>query len=285
MELMQLNYFTSDSNFPFFIQYGTHKERMFLHSHEDFCELVLVLEGSATHIVADERYTIQKYDVFVISNDTVHGYEDVTDFKICNIMFQMDEMFSKSFDIWKLEGFHALFVIEPYLAKDKLFQSRLRLTPPQFHEIELLIQRMVKEYQEKPDGWKTFLHTNFITLALELSRSYQIPHSTENLPLLHLIKPISYIEKHYMEPISLETLAKEANLSSRQLTRLFHKAYHTSPGNYLLQFRIQKAKTILNYSELSICDTAYQCGFNDSNYFSRQFQKLTGYTPTQYRRK
>lgn len=284
MKLMYLKYFTTDSNFPFYIQYGTHDERMMLHMHADFCELVIVLEGTATHIVSNEKYTVQKGDVFVISNDTVHGYEDAKNFVICNIMFQMDDMFSKSYDIWKLEGFHALFVIEPYLAKDCLFQSCLRLSLSQFNVIEHLVQKMMKEYQEKSDGWMTSLNNNFILLALELSRAYNINPNAENKLLMQLIKPISYIENFYMESITMDLLARQANLSSRQLTRLFQRAYHTSPGNYLLQFRIQKAKTLLNYSELSICDIAYQCGFNDSNYFSRQFQNLIGLTPTQFRK-
>lgn len=284
MKILYLKYFTTDSNFPFFIQYGHHDEEMILHSHADFSELVIVLDGTATHIVANEKYLVQKGDVFVINNDTIHGYENAINFKICNIMFQLNETFPMTYDIWQLEGFHALFVIEPYLAKDHLFQNRLRLFLPQFNEIEFLTQKMLKEYQDKTSGWKTFLLTNFIELALYLSRAYQIHTNTESAQLLQLIKPITYIEKNYMESITMDLLSKQANLSSRQLTRLFQDAYHMSPGNYLIQFRIQKSKILLNYSDLSISDIAYQCGFNDSNYYSRQFRTIMGITPTQFRK-
>jgi AraC-like DNA-binding protein len=284
MKAMYLKYFTTDSNFPFFIQYGHHEDQMILHSHADFSELVIVLEGSATHIIANEKYTVQKGDVFVINNDTIHGYENAHNFRICNIMYQLNETFSMSYDIWQLEGFHALFVIEPYLAKDHLFQNRLRLSLSQYNEIEPLTLKMLKEYEDKLNGWKTFLHINFISLALFLSRAYQIPTSIESGRLLQIIKPISYIEKHFMEPITIDLLAKQANLSPRQLTRIFQETYGTSPGNYLLEFRIQKSKNLLNYSDLSICDIAYQSGFNDSNYYSRQFRNLIGITPTQFRK-
>jgi Transcriptional regulator containing an amidase domain and an AraC-type DNA-binding HTH domain len=284
MKLISLNYFTTDTNFPFFIQYGTHDQKMVVHSHADFSELVIVLDGNATHIVANEKFQIHKGDVFVISNDTVHGYEDAIDFKICNIMFRMDHIFSKRYDIWNLEGFHALFVIEPYLSKDYLFQSHLKLPLPQLSRTEELIKHMIEEYENKLEGWETFIQANFITLALELSRSYQINSATDNHHLIDLIKPVSYIEKHYAETITIDSLAQQANISSRQLSRLFQEVYHCSPGNYLLHFRIQKAKSILCYSKDSICNIAYQCGFNDSNYFSRQFQKQTGITPSQYRK-
>ena len=46
-----LNWFTQDETFPFFIQYGTHDEDLCLHTHADFSELVIVLSGTATHVV------------------------------------------------------------------------------------------------------------------------------------------------------------------------------------------------------------------------------------------
>ena len=48
---MPLEAFTQDESFPFFIQYGEHEESMYLHGHDAYLELVIVLSGSATHIV------------------------------------------------------------------------------------------------------------------------------------------------------------------------------------------------------------------------------------------
>ena len=53
---MPLEAFTQDESFPFFIQYGEHEESMYLHGHDAYLELVIVLSGSATHIVDNERY-------------------------------------------------------------------------------------------------------------------------------------------------------------------------------------------------------------------------------------
>ena len=84
-----LNWFTQDETFPFFIQYGTHDEDLCLHTHADFSELVIVLSGTATHVVDGEEYPIRKGDVFVISNNTAHGYKHPKNFHICNIMFHL----------------------------------------------------------------------------------------------------------------------------------------------------------------------------------------------------
>ena len=80
MYKMKMEYFTKDRMFPFYIQYGFHEESMYLHVHDSFSELVIVLNGSAKHIVNDEEFYISQGDVFIIGSDTFHGYQDTQDF-------------------------------------------------------------------------------------------------------------------------------------------------------------------------------------------------------------
>ena len=91
--------FTKSEDFPFFIQYGYHDSECYLHGHEDFSELVIVLEGSAEHTVGTEHYPISKGDVFVINQDTEHGFTGVSDFRICNIMFRPEVLFEHIYNI------------------------------------------------------------------------------------------------------------------------------------------------------------------------------------------
>ncbi|GJM83763.1 hypothetical protein HMSSN139_62590 [Paenibacillus sp. HMSSN-139] len=81
MTNVYLNWFTRDEQFPFFIQYGGHEEDTFDHSHADFSELVIVLNGHATHIVNNEESFIKKGNVFVINGSTSHAYKDPQDLK------------------------------------------------------------------------------------------------------------------------------------------------------------------------------------------------------------
>jgi AraC family transcriptional regulator, L-rhamnose operon regulatory protein RhaS len=284
MIAIPLESFTNDMTFPFFIQFGTHDEKMMMHSHADFSELVIILDGTATHIVENERYQISKGDVFVISNDTVHGYESAENFHICNIMFRLENVFPKNYDIWNLPGFHALFVIEPYITRDHSFQSRLKLSMLQLEHLKEQLTAMLEEYSKQTEGRKTYLLTSFLMIALELSRQYEMKPDSDQQQYVHLANAVSYIEKNYAEYITIDLLAKQAHLSSRQFSRLFREVYHDSPGNYLLHFRIQKAKVLLCNCELTIAEIAYQCGFNDSNYFSRQFLSATGVTPRTFRK-
>lgn len=78
MNDMKLSYFTNDESFPLFVQFGAHDVPLFVHGHEDFYELVTVLDGSAEHIVDGERSVISKGDVFVIGEWISHGLTTLT---------------------------------------------------------------------------------------------------------------------------------------------------------------------------------------------------------------
>jgi AraC-like DNA-binding protein len=283
MTEMKLSYFTNDESFPLFIQYGNHNEDLLIHTHKDFSELVIVMNGSAKHIVNDETFHIKKGDVFVISNNTAHGYKDTENFRICNIMYRSENILSADYDIKKNAGFHALFVLEPYFAKEHNFKSRLMLKPKDFEKIHILTDIMLSEYQSKADGWQTLLEGSFMTLVVILSRLYSFGNSSDKIDIINIAMSISYIESHYTEDISIDVLAKISHYSPRHFTRIFIATYHTTPLNYIISLRINHACSLLKESRLLISDIALQCGFSDSNYFCRIFKKRTGLTPKQFR--
>ncbi|MDR3593749.1 AraC family transcriptional regulator [Clostridium sp.] len=283
MTEMKLSYFTNDESFPLFIQYGNHNEDLLIHTHKDFSELVIVMNGSAKHIVNDENFHIKKGDVFVISNNTAHGYEDTENFRICNIMYRSENILSADYDIKKNAGFHALFVLEPYFAKEHNFKSRLMLKPKDFEKIHILTDIMLSEYQSKAEGWQTLLKGSFMTLAVMLSRLYSFGNSSDKIDIINIAMSISYIESHYTEDISIDVLAKISHYSPRHFTRIFIATYHTTPLNYIISLRINHACSLLKESRLLISDIALQCGFSDSNYFCRIFKKRTGLAPKQFR--
>lgn len=282
MKVMYLNYFTQDAGFPFFIQYGHHEDSLTLHTHEDFNELTIVLSGTATHRVNDEKYLIKKGDMFVIGEHIAHGFENPHDFTICNIMYRLNTLLLAKHDVTDLAGFHALFVIEPYFNKDGKFKSRLQLSLSQFEVVNPIIASMINEYGTRREGWKTSIYADFLKLVVLLSRWYHINENTNDV-VLSIALPIAYIGKHFTESISVAVLAKQANMSVRHFSRIFRNVYNVSPKNYIIQLRIQHSYMLLRDRGLSISEVAFESGFSDSTYYTRQFKKLTGFTPGQYR--
>lgn len=283
MEQYHLRYFTRDEEFPFFIQYGFHKEDLEMHTH-DFYELVIVLNGTAIHMVNQEEYLIQKGDVFVLSGSIAHGYRNTSDFHICNVMFRPEYFYPQMLDVKRSVGFHALFVIEPQRTKDNKFQSRLRLSMATYEQIYPLLASMIHTITYQPFAYQTQLYAHFLQLITILCNEYTLLSEQRNDGVLNLARLVSFMENHFQEPMTVPQLAQLSGFSERHFTRLFQATYQISPLQYLLKIRIRHASSLLRLSTLSISEIAYACGFEDSNYFSRQFHKTMGYSPKEYRR-
>lgn len=93
-----------------------------------------------------------------------------------------------------------------------------------------------------------------------------------------------YIDIHYMEDISLNSMAKYFSYSPSHLIRCFNQAYQISPMQYLKKLRIKKAAQLLLNSDSSIQSIGEKVGLSTPSYFIREFKKETGMTPAQYRK-
>lgn len=281
MNNMKLSYFTNDESFPLFVQFGEHDIPLFNHGHEDFYELVTVLNGSAEHVVDGERSTISKGDVFVIGNGISHGFEEPHSLRICNIMYRPEMLFPGDSDIRQLPGFHALFLLEPYFSSTQHFQSRMKLTPADFTQIQPLLDIAEAEYTSSSPGRKTMLLAVVRQLAVILSRRYDCPEKPREIS--GIADAAAFMETSYADSISISDVIEHSHYSQRHFIRLFTSAYGMTPQRYLLDVRIRHAGAMLRDSALPVTEIALQCGFGDPNYFSRIFRKYTGNSPSEFR--
>lgn len=101
---------------------------------------------------------------------------------------------------------------------------------------------------------------------------------------IYLKKILGYIQVHYAEELNLQSLAETFNFSYSYLSAYFNQ--HASEGfsEYLNRVRIQKACDFLENSRMSIAQVSSAVGYSDHSYFCRVFKKITGSTPSVYRR-
>lgn len=122
----------------------------------------------------------------------------------------------------------------------------------------------------------------------ELANTIDLPESaTENQDLkrYYVQKAIDYIRKNYSRKISIEEIAKYIGLDRKYMCALFQKILHTSPQEFLLKFRLDKACVLLCQDSLFIQDIAHSVGYDDPLLFSKMFKKKKGLSPTQYRKR
>ncbi len=95
---------------------------------------------------------------------------------------------------------------------------------------------------------------------------------------------VDYIRKNLHQKLSIDSIAKLAYVSKSNFFKMFRDELGTSPNEFILQERINRAKELLA-SQNSIKETAFQTGFSDANYFTRVFKQLVGVTPKSYQDK
>ena len=118
-----------------------------------------------------------------------------------------------------------------------------------------------------------------------MSVFYGILHrlSTESSVRNVIIPAIKYIEKEYQNPkLSNAELAEKCNISEVYFRKIFTENYKTTPKQFIVDIRINKAKQLLSDGFLNIGAVAEECGFSNQFHFCRLFKEKTGITPTEY---
>lgn len=138
--------------------------------------------------------------------------------------------------------------------KDMEFQIR-----NEFSEIWLLLMKDIKNLEQKGIGIK--------------------PVSQERIQTM-----MTFIHLHYPEKLSLDDIAASALVSRRECLRCFQNCIRKSPFEYLTEYRIQAAETLLRTTDDTITKIALQTGFSNSAYFGKIFKQITQMTPQEYRR-
>jgi len=97
-------------------------------------------------------------------------------------------------------------------------------------------------------------------------------------------KAILYIESNYTEKITASEIAESAHLSRFHFIRLFRSTTGTTPMEFVTQLRLNKAKSLLLTTGMSLAIIALSCGFSSQSHFNRTFKTHQGQTPGQFRK-
>ena len=254
------------------------------HNHE-FSEIVFITGGKGRHVVGRESWPLTMGDVFVIGGPQAHAYRNLDNLRLVNVLFQPEKLRLEKPDLATLPGYHALFTLEPAWRRRHQFQSRLHLSPRDLDAVLALVEQLEGELRRRAAGFGFMTTALFMQIVGLLSRFYGQSRNPSTRHLLRLAQTITQLETQPHETVKLENLASQSGMSPRSFIRAFRAATGLSPIAYLIQLRISRAAVLLRTTAEPITEIAFRVGFNDSNYFTRQFVKLTGCSPRRYRQR
>jgi len=280
---------SSESHFhdfgaPVTISRQSNQSPMGSHAHE-FVEIVIIIAGKGIHRTGEIRHEIRTGDVMVIHGKRSHAYEKTESLGLINVLLKQELVENLAKNLGSLAGYHPLFTFESARWRSKDFSGRLRLSHGDLHKASQWVDAIEMETRQGGEGGAFLAKAWLILLVGLLARSYGKGSDVSSDLDMRLGRVMAAIDQNPAGAFSLNGMATKAAMSERSFLRYFRKATGFSPAEYVIRSRIRRAEVLLSGEEqkMTITEVAFRCGFNDSNYFSRQFRRVNGRSPRAYR--
>ncbi len=248
------------------------------HWHDDL-EFMYILSGTMQYNINGEIITIEKGNgIFINARQMHYGFSALKQEceYICILLHPILLCTSGSID----RDFVSPFIYDnsiPYILLDKgtYWQKEILDDIKKMYDCknsksaQLYIQNL-------------FYHI-WILLTENAMNSWQKRKQDRNLSVLKDM--LSYIQKNCAQRITLETIAKSGNISKSTCLAIFKKYLYDTPTNYLINYRLNNALSMLKETDLSVSEIALLSGFNGISYFTKTFRKVYGCSPSEYRAK
>lgn len=237
-----------------------------MHYHFAY-ELFFLEEGTRTYIINDKIYNISAGDVILIKPNILHKTQSKKRFKRYVINFNEEYILR-----------YASEELKNYLLKCFEETNAISLSKELFST--------VLEYIKSAGNSEDDIH-QFICLTNILSiLSNNINDFTRkeiDIKNFEIQKVLEYINENFVKISGLDEISEKFYITKFHLCRIFKESAGLTVIKYINGLKIQKACNLLDKTELTITEIAFECGFNSSMYFCKTFKQLTGYSPLKYR--
>jgi AraC-like DNA-binding protein/mannose-6-phosphate isomerase-like protein (cupin superfamily) len=251
------------------------------HWHEHI-ELIYFSDGKA-QITCDENFfNVEGGSLIIVNSAELHSAKNLSTMLNYYTIFIDISLLQKNNSLNPCESKY----INPIAQNLILFKNDLT----EDQELIQCIKSMILESNTQQIGYElSIISSIYLTLTLLLRNhvSTFLTHKDYEEKMKNSERfsdVLDYIDKSYTDDITIEELASIANMSMFYFCRLFKKVIGQTPTEYITLARINKAEYLLKHTNDSVSNIAMYTGFNDISYFSRQFKKYKGLSPSQYRK-
>ena len=243
-----------------------------MHAHEDFVEIILICSGSSEYLIHDKKYFIRPGDLLVYNAGVVHDEISGPDIEIGSYCVAIG-------------GLHM-----PGLKPNMLIpadEGYVFPTRRSFGDLRILFEMMFRNLASGEPRAEAFCSSLMHALLVKVLAVTEGADAADEKPVEE--PPIlggrikEYIDRHYMEPITLQSMGEALHISPYYLSHVFKQMSGYSPVQYLLRRRIGEAQTLLITTDLPITRIAEMVGYDTQSYFNLQFTKNVGMPPNKFR--
>ncbi|MBK5252947.1 MAG: helix-turn-helix domain-containing protein [Peptostreptococcaceae bacterium] len=121
-------------------------------------------------------------------------------------------------------------------------------------------------------------------LVFDVTRAFFIDYEKKHTYYDEIKKAVNYINLNITSEITLDRVADHVNVSKYYFSKLFKKKMNTNFISYVIDEKMEVAKTLLEYTDVPVSEIASKLSYDETNYFSKAFKKTVGITPSAYRK-
>lgn len=253
------------------------------HWHHEI-EFLKIRKGSYTVELNLENYRLKEGDFCLINSGELHKMDgDVPDTAHDAVIFHPNILAFSYHDEIQDE------VIDPLLSQTDSLPHVIPVGAEGYREVTALYDQVMAAGLSGTEGWYFAAKMKLLEFICELYRnrlivpSYRAQNAAEKDRIDRYKRIVSYIQENYEKRVTLDQLAEAAQCTPQSLCRFFKGIAGVSPIQYLIQYRVEQAGRMLKDSTKSVLEISLDCGFSNVSYFIRQFRKIMGVTPGEYR--
>lgn len=250
-------------------------------------EIFVCTRGNGRYLIGEKEYAFEEGDVFVINDSELHKSEIYENgfFDALIVMFSAEKMFQNNTVIDNRD------ILEMFYNRTDSFSHLFRPEPDKKLIYENVCNLMLREYEEKQEGYKGAVKMLLTWFLLELNRQYMRDEGDhicytigEKIKHKKIISEVlNYVDQHYKEDIVLGELADKLYVNQSYLSREFKKETGYSMVKFITNKRIREARTLLRDTDLLITEIATTVGYNNITHFNAMFKKEIGISPKEFR--
>lgn len=246
------------------------------HSHQ-YNEIYFLQSGKCNVYIDDEAYYLEDGSVLFIPAFKEHTfiYPFTQDVKR-TVLYISTEQLNWYFDGNFKEEIDNLFI-----------NKHLQLTRKSFSNLCNMFEKIQFEKFNIDNMSESLTKAYFFELIIYLIRCHRYAgniNQKTDLSNITIGEIVNFIEKNYNRQLTLPETAAQFGISESGLTKKIKVFTNLTFKEYLTKTRIEAAKSLLISSDKSITEIAYECGYNNSNFFGDVFKKAIGMSPSSYRK-
>lgn len=244
---------------------------------ENAYQILIVLKGHIIYTVQDNDYEVNERGIIVLNTMENHSLK-VIDYPYDRILLRLEP--SRFFEEIKEPDLMGIFI-----RRTKEFRHLISVSDVEWNKIKDASYALEYEYEHKDEFSELMIWSEIRKIFVHLHRGSSIKNDTSTSGMLTVVSSaMNYMNKHFKENIAIDDLANVVMKSKGHLSHIFTKTTGVSIKQYLINLRINYAKFLLSESEKNISEIAEECGYNDVNFFSRQFLANTKMCPSNFRK-